>query len=151
MPLTQLQHFLIQVEDIDATRDWYVEVLGLEPGPHPDFGFPVHWLYLDGLDVLHITAGGAAVSDNRRRYVGQQSEATHGTGVVDHVAFGATGLDTTIAHLKAKGIAFTERRADLTASYQLFLLDPNGVKVELNFAASEAAGRKAELMRADLA
>ena len=50
-----------------------------------------------------------------------------------------------------KGIAFTERRADLTASYQLFLLDPNGVKVELNFAASEAAGRKAELMRADLA
>ena len=53
--------------------------------------------------------------------------------------------------LLEKGIAFTERRADLTASYQLFLLDPNGVKVELNFAASEAAGRKAELMRADLA
>lgn len=146
MPLTDLQHLLIQVADLDATRDWYVDVLGLEEGPHPDFGFPVRWLYLGGKDVLHLTEGGSAVSEQRQRYVGQQSQAVAGTGVVDHVAFGATGLDATIARLRDKGVAFTERRADLVAAYQLFLLDPNGVKVELNFPASEAEGRSAEVM-----
>ncbi len=146
MPLTDLQHFLLQVADLDATRDWYVDVLGLEEGPHPDFGFPVRWLYLGGKDVLHLTEGGAGVSEQRRRYVGQQSEAIQGTGVVDHVAFGATGLDATIARLHDKGVAFTERRADLVAAYQLFLLDPNGVKIELNFPAAEAAGRTTEVM-----
>ncbi|MEQ8818144.1 MAG: VOC family protein [Thalassobaculum sp.] len=146
MPLTDLQHFLLQVADLDATRDWYVDVLGLEEGPHPDFGFPVRWLYLSGKDVLHLTAGGAGVSEQRRRYVGQQSQAVEGTGVVDHVAFGATGLDAMIQRLRARGVAFTERRADLVAAYQLFLLDPNGVKVELNFPASEAAGRTTEVM-----
>lgn len=150
MPLTDLQHLLLQVADLDATRDWYVDVLGLEEGPHPDFGFPVRWLYLGDRDVLHLTEGGAAVSSSRRQYVGQQSEAVQGTGVVDHVAFGATGLDAMIARLSAKGIAFTERRADLVSAYQLFLFDPNGVKVELNFPAGEAEGRRAEVMRADL-
>lgn len=150
MPLTDLQHFLLQVDDLDATRDWYVDVLGLEEGPHPDFGFPVRWLYLAGKDVLHLTEGGAAVSERRRRYVGQQSEALSGTGVVDHVAFGATGLDGMIERLNSKGVAFTERRADLVAAYQLFLHDPNGVKVELNFPAAEAEGRRAPVMRTDL-
>lgn len=150
MPLTDLQHFLIQTADLDGTRDWYVDVLGLETGPHPDFGFPVHWLYLDGKDVLHLTEGGRAASENRRRYVGQQSEAVEGTGVVDHVAFGATGLEAMIERLEARKIAFTERQADAVAAYQLFLFDPNGVKVELNFPAAEARGRIAELTRADL-
>lgn len=148
MPLTDLQHLLIQVADLDATVDWYVDVLGLEEGPHPDFGFPVRWLYLGGKDVLHLTEGGGAVSAQRRQYVGQQSEAVQGTGVVDHVAFGATGLDATLDRLSAKGVAFTERRADLVAAYQLFLFDPNGVKVELNFPASEAVGRTPAVMGA---
>lgn len=146
MPLTDLQHLLIQVADLDATRDWYVEVLGLEEGPHPDFGFPVRWLYLCGQDVLHLTEGGAGVSEQRRRYVGQQSDAVAGTGVVDHVAFGATGLDAMIERLRQNGVAFTERRADLVAAYQLFLRDPNGVKIELNFPASEAEGRSTAVM-----
>ena len=35
MPLSHLEHFLIQTADIAATRDWYVRVLGLRDGPHP--------------------------------------------------------------------------------------------------------------------
>ena len=40
---------------------------------------------------------------------------------------------------------FNERRADGQALYQLFMYDPNGVKVELNFDASEAGGRVPEV------
>ena len=150
MPLSHLEHFLIQTEDIERTVAWYVKALGMRVGPHPDFKMPVEWLYIGDTDVLHVTKGGAGVSEARLRYLGQQSQATYGSGVVDHVAFRATGLLDTIDHLKANGIAFTERQVDLQGLYQLFIIDPNGVKVELNFDAAEAKGRRAEIMAADL-
>src|SRR5262249_59345328 len=83
MPLHHLEHFLIQTEDLEKTKDWYVDVLGMRVGPAPDFKFPVYWLYLGDNDVLHITQGGAQVSENRMKYLGQQSTATIGSGVVD--------------------------------------------------------------------
>ena len=149
MPLHHLQHFLIQTEDLEKTKDWYVDVLGMRVGPHPDFKFPVYWLYLGDADVLHLTQGGANVSENRLKYLGQQSTAAIGSGVVDHVAFCATGLPALIEHLKNKGVDFKERRVNNQGLYQLFLLDPNGVKVELNFESAEAKGRRAPVMASD--
>ncbi len=151
MPLSYMEHFLLQTEDIEATKDWYVRVLGFRVGPAPDFKFPVYWLYLGDRDVLHITTGGKNVSKNRKLYVGQQSEATSGTGVIDHVAFRATGLLNMIEHLKKNGIEFKERQVNDQGLYQLFLFDPNGVKVELNFDNAEVKGRKPGLMASDLA
>jgi catechol 2,3-dioxygenase-like lactoylglutathione lyase family enzyme len=150
MPVSHLEHFLIQTDDIERTCDWYVRVLGFRVGPSPDFRFPVKWLYLGEQDVIHVCEGGAAVSEARKRYLGQQSEDLRGSGVIDHVAFRCTGLDEMIARLKAAAVEFNERQVDDQALYQLFLLDPNGVKVELNFAASEAAGRRAAVTAADL-
>ena len=82
MPLEHLQHFLIQTTDLEGTANWYVDVLGMRRGPHPDFKFPVVWLYVGDNDVLHLTEGGANVSDNRMQYLGQESQATSGSGVV---------------------------------------------------------------------
>jgi catechol 2,3-dioxygenase-like lactoylglutathione lyase family enzyme len=146
MPLSYMEHCLLQTEDIEATRDWYVNVLGFRVGPAPDFKFPVYWLYLGDRDVLHITTGGNNVSENRKTYVGQESQLTHGTGVIDHLAFRATGLEETIAHLRQLGIQFKERQVNDQGLYQLFLFDPNGVKIELNFGNSEVKGRKADVM-----
>ena len=150
MPLHHLEHFLIQTADLAGTRDWYVEVLGMRVGPSPDFRFPVCWLYLGERDVLHLTEGGAGVSESRKAYLGQQSEATEGTGVIDHVAFRCTGLTEMMAHLEARGVPFSQRQVADQGLYQLFLFDPNGVKVELNYAAAEAAGLKAEVMASEL-
>lgn len=145
MPLSHIEHFLIQTADIDATRDWYVRVLGMREGPHPDFKFPVVWLYLGDVDVVHLTTGGKNVSENRKRYLGQQSEEVYGSGAVDHIAFRATGLRAMLAHLKQEGVDFKQRQVDDQGLYQLFMLDPNGVKIELNFANAEAAGLEPEL------
>jgi catechol 2,3-dioxygenase-like lactoylglutathione lyase family enzyme len=150
MPLSHLEHFLIQSADLEATKDWYIKVLGMRLGPSPDFRMPVYWLYLGERDVLHLTVGGPGVSEQRKRYLGQQSEATEGSGVIDHVAFRAAGLNEMIAHLQNLGIDFKERQVDDQGLYQLFLFDPNGVKVELNYAATEAAGRRATVMATDL-
>ena len=152
MPLSHLEHFLVQTTDIAATRDWYVRVLGFTDGWHPDFKFPVCWLYLGDRDVIHITEGGAAVSENRKRYVGQESQATSGSGVIDHIAFRATGLRETMAHLKRQSVDFKARQVSDQGLYQLFLFDPNGIKIELNFANAEALehGITPELMASDL-
>lgn len=150
MALSYMEHFLLQCVDIEATKDWYVSVLGMKVGYAPDFKFPVYWLYVGDRDVLHITQGGANVSENRKKYVGQESQAETGSGVIDHVAFRATDLEGVIAHLKGKGIAFKERQVNDQGLYQLFLFDPNGVKVELNFHNAEAKGRKPEVMASAL-
>ena len=150
MPLSHIEHFLLQTADMEGTRKWYVEVLGMRVGPNPDFKFPVFWLYLGDKDVVHVTEGGKGVSENRRKYVGQQSDAVSGTGVVDHIAFRATGLRDMIAHLTKLGVDFKQRRVDDQGLYQLFMLDPNGVKVELNYAGDEAAGLRAEVVASEL-
>ncbi|MBX3663487.1 MAG: VOC family protein [Burkholderiales bacterium] len=150
MPVSHLEHFLIQTADIKATRDWYVDVLGFREGPHPDFKFPVVWLYLGDTDVLHLTQGGKNVSENRKAYLGQQSDAVHGSGVVDHVAFRCTGLREMMEHLHSRKVEFRQRMVSDQGLFQLFLLDPNGVKVELNFANAEAEGITPELMASAL-
>ncbi len=70
MPLHHLEHFLIQTADLEGTRDWYVNTLGMRVGPSPDFKFPVVWLYIGDTDVLHLTVGGKNVSENRKAYLG---------------------------------------------------------------------------------
>jgi len=150
MPLSHLEHFLIQTADMKKTRDWYVEVLGMREGHTPDFKFPVCWLYIGERDVLHIAEGGKNVSSNRMQYLGQQSDATEGSGVIDHVAFRATGLHDMLVHLKRMKVDFKTRRVSDQGLFQLFMFDPNGVKVELNFAAAEAEGLQAEVMASAL-
>ncbi|HYZ32546.1 MAG TPA: VOC family protein [Crenalkalicoccus sp.] len=152
MALERIQHVLVQTADLDGTVAWWRDVLGLEPGPHPDFGFPVAWLYLGGEDVLHLTQGGAQVSANRTAYLSQESQAMHGTGVFDHIAFRATDLPGMLAKLDALGVRYASRRVDAQGLFQLFLHDPNGVKVELNFDGAEAdrAGIRPALMASDL-
>ena len=152
MALHQVDHFLIQTADLGQTRDWYVRALGMTEGWHPDFKFPVVWLYIGKKDVLNLTEGGANVSENRKKYLGQQSEAVSGSGVVDHIAFAASGLAETMSHLGALGIEFKQRMVSDQGLYQLFMFDPNGVKIELNFPNAEALalGIKPDVMASEL-
>jgi len=145
MPLQHLEHYLVQTVDFPGTVRWYQEILGLMPGPTPNFGFPVQWMYIGGRDVLHITHGGSKATENRKIYLTQTSTSTHGSGVIDHVGFRCMGLRDTIRSLKEKGVEFRQRRVDDQGLYQLFLFDPNGVKVELNFPAGEAVGLTPEV------
>ncbi|AZG09961.1 hypothetical protein EGT29_20040 [Pigmentiphaga sp. H8] len=145
MPLQYIEHYLVQTEDFEGTVHWYQHVLGMAPGPTPDFGFPVQWMYLGDRDVLHITHGGRKTTDNRKRYLGQQSEQTSGSGVIDHIGFRCSGLHDMMAGLRARQVDFRQRRVNAQGLYQLFLFDPNGVKVELNFPADEAVGLEPEI------
>lgn len=151
MPLERIEHFLVAADDIDATRDWYARVLGMRPGPHPDFGFPVHWMYLGELDVVHIGPSAKSAGENQKKYLGRTSQDQGaGTGAIDHIAFRATGLRAMMVQLEKEKIPFSRRRANGQALFQLFFYDPNGIKVELNYDAAEAEGIAPELMASDL-
>ena len=151
MPVSHIEHFLVAADDLDATRDWYARVLGMKPGPHPDFGFPVHWMYIGDVDLVHIGPSARGANEIQMKYLGRTSQGEgSGTGALDHIAFRATGLRQMLEHLHAEGIQFSQRRANGQALFQLFLYDPNGIKIELNFAAHEAEGIAPELMASDL-
>src|SRR5258708_23227976 len=151
MPISHIEHFLVAADDIDATRDWYARVLGLKSGTPPDFGFPVHWMYSGGVDLVHIGPSAAKAGEIQKKYLGRTSQdAGAGTGAIDHIAFRATGLRGMLEHLKKEKIPFTRRRANGQALFQLFLHDPNGIKVELNYAADEAYGIDPALLSSDL-
>jgi catechol 2,3-dioxygenase-like lactoylglutathione lyase family enzyme len=151
MPLSHIEHLLVAADDIDATRDWYARVLGMKSGPHPDFGFPVHWMYLGERDVVHIGPSAKQAGEIQKKYLGRTSQGgAAGTGAIDHVAFRASGLRQMLEHLRAEKISFSQRRANGQALFQLFFHDPNGIKIELNYDAAEAEGIAAELMASDL-
>jgi len=151
MPLSHIEHFLVAADDIDATRDWYARVLGITSGPHPDFGFPVHWMYLGGVDIVHIGPSAKMAGAIQKQYLGRTSQKSEqGTGAIDHIAFRATGLRQMLQHLRNESVPFSQRRANGQALFQLFFHDPNGIKIELNFDAAEAEGIAPELMASDL-
>ena len=135
MPLGRLDHYLILARDIEATRDFYADVLGLEVGERPPFPFPGYWLYLGDTACVHIA--GARANAAQRHHVGN-ARADMGTGAVDHIAFVAHGLEEMLAHLDRLGIDTTRRDVPDQDLHQVFIRDPDGVKIELNFALTEA-------------
>ena len=120
MPLGKLDHVTIHCADFTRSRAFYTDVLGLIDGERPAFQFPGAWLYLDGRAVVHLVA-----EHNKGEKVG--------SGSLDHIAFDATDLPAVRAHLKASGSAFREQGVPGGKLHQIFLHDPDGVMVELNF------------------
>lgn len=136
MPLTQLAHYSIRCSDLDASRRFYGEVLGLREGGRPPFDFPGAWLYLGddeaSFGVVHLIAG----DPGSAAYLGDRP-AAEGTGVFDHVAFFAKDWPAQKARCAAHGIAHVERVVPGLGLFQVFVVDPSGVTVELNYPASE--------------
>ena len=144
-----LNHYSIRTTDLDACERFYCGLLGLVVGPRPPFPFPGLWLYTGDTAVwanaaVHIIGIDRNDPDGLKQYLGDRDEAgLHGTGAVDHVAFFATGLAETLQRLRSQGIELRERTVPLLNLHQVFVDDPNGVVVELNFPAAEKAAQGA--------
>ncbi len=140
-----LNHYSIRTRDLDACRAFYEGVLGLQVGPRPDFPFPGLWLYAGDLSiwsnaVVHIIGTDRQAPQGLQAYLGERDESSlHGTGVLDHVAFFATGLAAMRATLARLGVASRERTVPGLGLHQVFVDDPDGVVVELHYPAAEAA------------
>lgn len=140
----KLNHYSIRTTDLDATRRFYESVLGLTVGPRPDFPFPGLWLYQGdhasiANAVVHVIGLDRKDPQGLKNYLGDRDpESLKGSGAVDHVAFFADGLPAMLAHLRGMGVEARQRTVPSVGLHQLFLDDPNGLVVELNYAASES-------------
>ena len=131
MPLTKLEHYLVLTDDIDATRDFYVRALGMRVGPRPPLGFPGYWVYVGETPCIHIAEWQTYTAHSLEQGIPVSSRA-HGTGPVDHIAFNAHDYDEVLGRLRTHGVAATPNDVPGGALRQLFLQDPNGVKIEIN-------------------
>jgi catechol 2,3-dioxygenase-like lactoylglutathione lyase family enzyme len=138
MPLTQLEHYLVLTDNLDATRDFYSQALGLRAGSRPPLGFPGYWLYVGDVPCIHVAEWNSYRAHSRAAGI-PVSERASGTGPVDHIAFNAVDIADVKARLAAHGIEFTENQVPGARLTQLFLSDPNGVKIEINVRAPVAA------------
>ena len=124
MTATGMNHFTILTDDVPRTTAFYSDLLGLTEGFRPDLGFPGVWLYADGKAILHVMGG--------------RSRDELRAGVIDHIAFSATGLANALAKLKARGVEHVCRQQTESGVWQVFFFDPNGARVELDFAPEES-------------
>jgi catechol 2,3-dioxygenase-like lactoylglutathione lyase family enzyme len=126
--IRNLLHINIRVphSQLAGCRDFYCNVLGLTEGPRPPFDSTGFWLYADGSPIVHLVA--QSLSETAR-------EPGHSS--LDHVAFGCTGLRSTLARLKDNAIRYSISKVPVLNLTQINFIDPAGVGIELSFEATE--------------
>jgi catechol 2,3-dioxygenase-like lactoylglutathione lyase family enzyme len=124
-----LDHYNLRTRKFGETVRFYEEVLGLENGPRPNFSEPGAWMYSEGRPVVHLVD--LTPSDEPQK---------PDSGVVHHVAFVSRGYAAMKQHLTAKAIEFRAVAVPGNKLWQIFVRDPNGVVVELNYDAAKEAG-----------
>jgi catechol 2,3-dioxygenase-like lactoylglutathione lyase family enzyme len=137
MSVTEMEHVLVLSDDVDSTRDFYCEVVGLEVGARPPLEFPGYWLYAGGVPCLHVA--------ERRAYLVHAAwigltihREPPGPGSVDHIAFNASDYESVRSRLERRGVRAVCNDVPGGGPRQLFFEDPNGVRVEINVRTEKA-------------
>ena len=126
MSVGVLDHYNLRTRKFSETVRFYEDILGLENGARPNFSFPGAWMYSEGKAVVHIVD------------IGKTDEPQKpDSGVVHHVAFVSSGFDGMKQRLQSKGFPFDARQVPGGELWQIFVNDPNGVMIELNYEAAK--------------
>jgi catechol 2,3-dioxygenase-like lactoylglutathione lyase family enzyme len=149
MDIKRVDHYSIRTLDLEASRRFYTEVIGLKPGPRPPFDFPGYWLYSGeppadlqngarNYGLVHLMGFDKDNPGSLDAYVGDRKTSPDGgTGALDHVAFAATGRAAMIERCQRQNVSYIERAVPMLGLHQMFIKDPDGVTLELNYPASE--------------
>src|SRR5262249_4635225 len=127
--LEGLDHYNITPADLQRSRRFYSDVLGLVDGARPMFRTPGAWLYAGSRPIVHLP-------------VRDEGPPSEDTGTFNHIAFAATDLNGTIRHLRGLGIEFEVVKVPPMENHprsggtQIFLKDPDNIAIELQFTAA---------------
>ena len=127
MPAHAMNHFTILTKDVAATEAFYGEILGLKAGYRPPISRPGVWLYAGEQPILHVIDPIEMPQRAGRR--------ARPHGVQRHRP------EDVAAKLKKRGIDYALSQQGETGTWQMFFLDVNGAKVELNFEKDEPAAQ----------
>ncbi len=143
MPLQLLEHYTIRSADMEATRDFYCKAIGLKVGKRPPLAFPGYWLYCGDTPVVHLVPLADPKAIRGMVKVPPRTGDGSGGAAGAPVAFSAQNAPPMRRRFKANSIAFDERVQPGSGLVQMFLDDPNGVTVEINFR-NEKKAKKAQ-------
>ena len=132
MPLTELNHYLLVARNLERTKKFYQDVLGLQLAERPDFGFPGYWLSVNGEICVHL----ASQAPNKIRdtfLLKKHPKGTRGSGSVDHIAFLAQNPTEVRSRIQKHKVQMHFRSFPDAKLFQIFLKDPDDVTIELNF------------------
>lgn len=130
MRINGLDHINIQTMDLAGTVRFYADVLGLvagDPPPNLDRN-RVQWMFdTEGRPVFHLCRPGALFGES------EEDAALGRTGPVHHVALDCSGHDAMVAQLDRLGLRYRLNHVAEIDLKQVFVSDPNGVLLELNY------------------
>jgi catechol 2,3-dioxygenase-like lactoylglutathione lyase family enzyme len=127
MPIKRLDHINISCTDLERSRRFYAEVLGLEDGERPNFKRAGAWMYQGGHPLVHLSTG--------------RVPKTRSSDAFDHIAFRCVDLKEFESKLTAHSIKFEGYLVPDQHMYQLFFRDPDGAEIELIFDAEEGKSK----------
>jgi catechol 2,3-dioxygenase-like lactoylglutathione lyase family enzyme len=110
--IQEFAHMVLQVADLEASRHFYLDLLGLTPRR----AIPL----ADGRQVVPFTQGIALTS-------GQPGKPLQ----IDHMAFRVSGVRALAQRLKAAQVRFFNDLHDGPLGLTIYVADPDGNKVEL--------------------
>ena len=119
MAIQRLDHVNICTSRPEETMSFYTEILDFTEGFRPPFNFPGVWLYAGESPVIHLVFSDNVLKETQN--------------AVDHIAFEAVGFEETKRRLENANWEFRCSEVPDSKIRQIFLHDPNGVKLELNF------------------
>lgn len=127
MALQQLDHYNIETVRPDETVAFYCDVLGCVNAPErrPAVPVPGTWLLVGGHPAIHVN------------FVDDDLSAR--TGAIDHVAFEASGFIETCERLESHGVEYEAVESPQIDLLQIYVVDPNQIRVEINIRGETAA------------
>ena len=132
MPITGINHYLVVSKNLERSKKFYQDVLGLKIAERPDFGFPGYWLKTGDDICVHL----ASQAPNKIRdqfLLKKHPKGTTGSGSVDHIAFLAKDPYEVRKRIQKNRIEMHFRSFPDAKLFQIFLKDPDDVTIELNF------------------
>ncbi len=136
MAINAFDHYTVRCADIEASRRFYEQALGLNVIDRPMPAVTAAKVQIGEMDVVHLFQASPAQNVVYERIAPKDEEASgHQTGRVVHVGFWATDHRAMKAALTRSGVAFKEWT--LPDKHQLVMRDPDNTEIEVNFPLSE--------------
>jgi len=144
MTVRRLDHVNVLTRDLPGTIAFYEDLLEMKARPAPSGDIKrAAWIYDDGdLPILHVQAVDPAqpeakFADIRKRLgelIGRLDlDRLKDTGSVEHVALECLDYDRVRKRCEDRGIEVRLNYVERNRLRQIFIRDPNGVILELNF------------------
>ena len=134
MEIELLHHVSLNVADLERSRRFYLEILGLQEIARPPFNFPGAWFQVGANQQLHLIV-----------YPGGTLRDGKGVGTRDnHMAIRVKSYRRTVEFLRSKGYREDAGELDFqrmilqphaTAGFpQIYIVDPDRHIIEINAA-----------------